>query len=81
MKKKMCSNQPIIFTQAAINVLFNWFPDSRGNLEADEVMDTIIGHYGDETGTPQGLNDATNEVYEKTMMLINSGKTSFSPVI
>jgi hypothetical protein len=81
MRRKMCSNPPVVFTQLAINRLHDWFPDSNGNLEADDVMDSIIAHFGDETGTPNGLNDAENEIYEKVATMLNTGKTIFSPVL
>ena len=84
--KKVCSYSPVIFSQPAIDLLCDWFPDSRGNLQKDEVMDALYGNYG---GNCQAVEDSTmpdvptgtaaHEVLNA--MLSESTPESFSPVL
>ena len=80
-KKGMCSNPPLVFSQAAIGILCDWFPDSNGNLDADEVWDAVMGHWSDDGMSVCAPSKAGEEIVDKVETLLQSGKdTKFSPV-
>lgn len=72
-----CTNPPVVFSQEAINILYSWFPDSNGNLEADEVMDAIEGHHWGDNYPSKGAK----ELVDKVQALLDNGTIPFSPVL
>jgi hypothetical protein len=84
MKNKTCSQTPVVFSQPAIDQLFTWYPNSNGNLDAEEILDTLSGYYGSRgvgntyPDVPAGTPAA--EILEKIEGIINT-KPKFSPVL
>ena len=84
-KSKCCTNPPVVFSQPAINLLHDWFPDSNGNLDAEEVWDALEGHYGMRgeniyPDVPEG--SPAHEVLTKVEPILQAGGgLAFSPVL
>jgi hypothetical protein len=82
-RKKMCSNPPVVFSQAAINILYHWFPDSNGNLDAEDVWDAIMGHWSDDDMSVCAPNKAGEELVDKVENILKATSKDFrfSPVL
>jgi hypothetical protein len=83
MTKKTCSQYPVVFSQPAIDLLYQWFPDSNGNLNVHEILDTLTNHYGSrglDTYPDVPAGSPADEILRKVENTINYHET-FSPVL